>query len=568
MQYHLETILNEVAAKARELLKIAPMPVIEPANAKTQADFALPCFAFAKELGKSPQTIASELAKALQHPVLANVEAAGGFVNLWLRPEVLASGLQADFARKQAYGERTDHKGQTAVVEFPSPNMAKPFSVGHLRPAVQGWAIAQLMKAVGYTVITDNHLGDWGTPFGKWVVGFERYSSDAQLEKDGIYELARVYIRITADLKAEKEQGGHELADEVQSWLLKLEKGDPEATAYSKRFATISLDHMHHVLQRLGISTQYEYGEAFYIPEGKRMVQELVDKGTASRQRDGSVIVQLNDYGIETPMLLEKSNGAALYATSDLATLKFRAETWHPDKVIYVVAAEQQFHFQQLFALADKLGYHCQYVHYWFGLIDQLNDDGTRSKMSSRKGVVLLEELLDMAEQKAREHAADPAALSDTAARQIALGAIKFTDFAQDKKTAILFDWNRIFNLQGFSGPYIQYAAVRVGAILQKFGPGQWHDDTTYLWQDEHDVLLQLARYPQVVKEAADNYEPHRIAQYLYDLARTLNRYYETTPVGQAEQPLRDMRLWLLGRVRTTFERGLQLLGIEVPEKM
>jgi arginyl-tRNA synthetase len=320
-------------------------------------------------------------------------------------------------------------------------------------------------------------------------------------------------------------------------------------------------------MERLGITTDHEYGEAFYIPEGKRMVGELVEQGTAERQRDGSVIVRLDEYGIETPMLLEKSNGAALYATSDLATLKFRFETWHPYRIIHVVAAEQQFYFKQLFALADKLGYHSQYVHYWFGLVEQLNEDGSRSKMSSRRGVVLLEELLDTAEKQAREHTADSSVLTHKAIRQIALGAIKFTDFAQDKKTAVLFDWDRIFNLQGFSGPYVQYAAVRVGAILAKFGMGQWQE-SEYDWRAEHDLLLHLARYPQVVYDAAENYEPHRIAQYAYDLAHLLNKYYETTPVGTAEEPVRGLRLWLLAVIRANFEYALSLLGIEVPEKM
>lgn len=571
MTYHLEQLLSEIIQQSKRTIGSPELPSVEVANSKFNAEYAVPCFKFARELAKNPQAIAQDVAKKLAHPGIAKVEATAGFVNLWLEPAYLVSGLWQDLEnlRKngKTYGEHDDGKDKTAIVEFPSPNMAKPFSVGHLRPALQGWAMTRLMKAMGYTVVTDNHLGDWGTPFGKWVVGFRRYSSDEQLVKDGIYELARVYIQITADLKAEKEADKHELASEVQSWLLKLEKGDSEAKSYSERFAVISLKHMHHVMDRLGIKTDYEYGEAFYIPEGKRMVNKLVEQGIAERQVDGSVIVRLDEYGIETPVLLEKSNGAALYATSDMAMLKFRAERWHPTKTIITADAGQQLHFRQIFALADKLGYKGEYVHYWFGVIDQIHADGTRGKMSSRKGTVLLEELLDIAEQEARKHAADPSALTDQAVKQVALGAIKFTEFSQDKKTNILFDWDRMFSLQGFSGPYVQYAAVRVGAILRKFGAQPWQD-SSYNWQAEQPLLLHLARYPQIIKEAAELYEPHRVAGYLYDLARILNRYYETTPVGTAPESEKSHRLWLLSVVRDNFEHALGLLGIEVPEKM
>jgi arginyl-tRNA synthetase len=298
------------------------------------------------------------------------------------------------------------------------------------------------------------------------------------------------------------------------------------------------------------------------------MVEQLVDEGVAIRQEDGSVVAPLDKYGIDVPILLEKSNGAALYATSDLATLRFRYEKWHPDKVIYVVGSEQQFHFKQIFALADELGFHADYHHYWFGMIDQINEDGTRSKMSSRKGVILLEELLDKAEDEARKHAVDPDKLTPQSVKQIALGAIKFTDFAQDKKTPILFDWDRIFSMQSFSGPYIQYAAVRVRSIIRKFGTVEWAGGE-YDWEAEHTLLLHVARYPQIIEEAARFYEPHRLAQYVYDLAKLLNQYYEHTQVGNAGSELiRNARLSLLGIVYDIFESGLGILGIEIPQKM
>jgi len=573
MNYALETAITAIEQAAVAALGLSEVPagVVEYANPKIGADLAFPCFAFAASLKQSPAALAATLAGALQTPAIARCEAAGPYVNIWLDPAFLAGALHDDMqgaaANKVGYGDHIKEHPQTVVVEFPSPNIAKPFSIGHLRPAVQGWAMQKLARAMGDTVITDDHLGDSGTPFGKWVVGFLRYSSDEQIEKEGVYELARVYIQITKDLKDETDAGGHEIADEVQVWLTKMEQGDAEATLYRERFIAISMDHIHHVYKRLGIHTDHAMGEAGFIAPGKKLVAAYLARGIAVEGEEGSVIIPLE--GFETPMLALKSNGTANYATTDIATLDYRMKNWHPDKIIHIVGAEQQFHFNQLFALAKKLGYtDTEFVHYWFGIIDQLNEDGTRSKMSSRKGVVLLETLLDKAEEEAAKHASPAIAGDGESIRRIALGAVKFTDLGQDKKTNILFDWQSMFNLQGYSCAYVQYAAVRISGILAKFGTATYDADNTYDWAAEHDVLLHLAKYPHVVTEAASMYEPHRIATYLYELAKILNRYYENTNVGEAEDNTRAARLWLLASVHQVIAHGLDLLGIQVPDKM
>jgi arginyl-tRNA synthetase len=420
------------------------------------------------------------------------------------------------------------------------------------------------MEATGWKVITDNHLGDYGAPFGIWVVGFLKFSSDEALAKDGVYELGRVYIATKAALKEEKEQSSHELADQVQDWLIRLENGDEEAARYSQRFNEISLKHIHDIMNRLKISTDYELGEAFFAPKGKEAVQELLAKNVAIQNDDGSVIVPLD--GFDVPLLVQKSNGAALYATTDLATLMYREETWHPDRVIYAVGAEQQFYFSQLFALAKKLGIHTELIHLWFGTIDQLDDEGKREKMSSRKGVVLMEELLNIAEEKARE-VVEGRDVRDEDVKKIALGAIKFTDFIADRRTNILFDWDSIFALTGFSGPYVQYAAVRVNKILHD-NEGEQPEIGNYDYEAEKAVLAKLLEYPSVVRLAARDLEPHKVANYIYELARELNRYYETTRVGDAEPNERAARLEVLARVSHVFTHGLNLLGIEIPESM
>lgn len=522
----------------------------------------------AKPLNKNPREVAEAVAEKLREfSEFSEVNVAGpGFINLRVKARTLAELLNQNWS--EAYGQNKDGAGKIVIVEYPSPNMAKPYSVGHLRPGNQGWAARQLMVATGWRVITDNHLGDYGAPLGIWITGFLKFSSEEALEKDGVYELGRVYIEMKKALKQEKEQGDTALADEVQEWLLRFESGDEQAKMYSERFNKISLEHIHTVMNRLKISTDYEMGEAFFAPRGKEAVKKLLETGAAIQNEDGSIIVPLDDYGYDVPLLVQKSNGAALYATSDLATILYREAEWHPDKVIYAVGAEQQFYFAQLFAMAKKIGITTELIHLWFGTIDQISEDGTREKMSSRKGVVLMEELLDQAEARAREIVADRD-VSEEDVKKIALGAIKFSDFISDRRTNILFDWNNIFALSGFSGPYIQYAAVRVNKILGEYGRGA-HDVEGYGYEPEKELVATLLEYPAIVALSARELEPHRIAAYLYELARDLNRYYESTPIatGDVSDEQKAARLGVLAKVSQVVTAGLDLLGIEVPRSM
>jgi arginyl-tRNA synthetase len=522
----------------------------------------------AGKLGKNPRDVAEAIAEKLRGDEgYVEVSVAGpGFINVRVTARTLLGTLGESWSSQ--YGNNEEGTGKTVVVEYPSPNMAKPYSVGHLRPGNQGWAARRLMEVTGWHVITDNHLGDYGAPLGIWITGFLKYSNDAALEKDGVYELGRVYIEMKRALKEEKEQGGSELADEAQAWLLKFEAGDEQAVMYSQRFNQISLDHIHSVMDRLKISTDYELGEAFFAPKGKEAVQRLLESGVAKQNEDGSIIVPLDDVGFDVPLLVQKSNGAALYATSDLATILYRESEWHPDKVIYAVGAEQQFYFAQLFAMAKKLGIKTELIHLWFGTIDQVGEDGSREKMSSRKGVVLMEELLDQAEAKARA-VVEGRDVSEEDIKKIALGAVKFSDFTSDRRTNILFDWDNIFALTGFSGPYVQYAAVRLNKILRENGQGSERVES-YDYEAEKAVIAKLLDYPSVVALSARDLEPHRIAGYLYELAREMNRYYETTPIvtGDVSEDQKAVRLGILSKVSQVFTHGLDILGIEVPSQM
>ncbi len=517
------------------------------------------------KLSKNPREIADVLLGELsKNEIFETIEVAGpGFLNLRVSAKKLEKLLSHDFSGR--FGSNNDGEGKLALIDGPSPNMAKPYSVGHLRPGNQGWAAKKLLEFSGWKVITDNHLGDYGTPFGIWVVGFKMFSNDEKLAERGVYELGDVYIKTKAAIKEQGEGG--DIEKQAEEWLLKLEKGDNEAIEFSNRFKEISLKHIHDVMARLKISTDYEYGEAFFAPKGKAAVRKLIESGVAVQNEDGSVIVPLEEYGFDVPLLVQKSNGAALYATNDLATILFREEEFAPNKVVYAVGAEQQFYFSQIFAMAKKLGIKTDLYHLWFGVIDQLNEDGTREKMSSRKGVVLMEELLDKAEERAREIVAGRD-VSEEDIKKIALGAIKFSDFAADRRTNILFDWENIFALTGFSGPYVQYSAVRVNNILRKEQNFELVDFENYDFEAEKNVILQLLAFPETVKMAARDLEPHKISKYLYDLAREMNRYYEKTRVSDVSEIEKSARLTLLKKVSKTFANGLDLLGIEVPEKM
>ncbi|HUC96280.1 MAG TPA: arginine--tRNA ligase [Candidatus Saccharimonadales bacterium] len=522
----------------------------------------------AKRLGKNPREVAEQLAEKLrENNNFSDVSVAGpGFINLRISAKNLVDALDQQWS--PTFGENKDGAGKTVIVEYPSNNMAKPYSIGHLRSGNQGWAVKRLMEATGWKVITDNHLGDYGAPFGIWVVGFLKFSSDEKLAKGGVYELGDVYIKTKQALKEEADSGETTLADQVQQWLLKYENGDVDAINFSKRFNEISLGHIHDIMKRLKISTDYELGETFFAPKGKQAVQTLLASGVAIKNDDGSVIIPLDEYGFDVPVLLQKSNGAALYATTDLATLLYREETWHPDRVIYAVGGEQQFYFSQIFAMAKKLGIKTELIHLWFGLIDQINEDGTREKMSSRKGVVLMEELLGQAESKARE-IVKGREVTDDDVKKIALGAIKFNDFTSDRRTNILFNWDSIFALSGFSGPYVQYAAVRVNKILKDNQITQVKI-TDYDYEPEKSLIIKILDYPETVRLSTRDLEPHKIAAYLYELARELNRYYELTPVAtkDVDESIKQARLVILQKISQTFTHGLSLLGIEVPDSM
>lgn len=559
-------------------LKLESLP-INIAPEKTGADYAIPLFNLAKTLSLNPAELATKLQQELKLSIIQKTEPAGGFLNIWLNPAKLAKELSLDLKAKEVYGAQNSGAGELAIVDYVGLNMAKPFSIGHLRPTLQGQAIINLLKLSGYKVIGDTHVGDSGTPFGIWVVGFQLLSSDQKLAEGGAYELGRVYTETKQLLKKEEQAGNTKLKLEVAQWLKKLEAEEPEALAYQKKFNQITQAHMFEILAELNIQPDENLGESFFLKRGKQLVQEFIEQGIAIKQDDGSVIVDLEEFGIKAPILIEKSDGTALYATTDIATIEHRLNNYSqvPKTIIYSTDIQQRLHFQQVFALAQKVGWldQTELIHAWFGQIQETNEDGKREKMSSRKGAMYIRDLID----RALEYAAKTTkgrSLSYEDLHKIALGAIKFNDFAQDRKTNILFDWDRMFSLQGFSGPFVQYAAVRINSILTRMTVADRHPERAkraegshlYTFQPEHKLLLKLSQFPQVVKTSAQKYEPHHIATYSFELAQELNRYYEEIHILSSEEETKQSRIWLLKFTRQVLKTALEILGIQIPTKM
>ncbi len=531
------------------------------------SDLAMPCFVLAQEQKAHPQQIAEEIAATLKHPQVLRVQAVKGYLNLWLAPGFLAQNLR-DWQTQEVNLGQKPAGDQRVLVEYFSPNLAKAFSVGHLRNLFQGRALVNLHRVWGYEVITDNHLGDWGTTFGIWVVGWLKYSQQQTLEQSSLKELGRIYALTCQDLEKERSLGDHELADQVQDWLLRLENGDQEAWRYHRLLSAMSAQAMERVLKRLDIQFDHYLGESFYYQQTRALLSDLEERGLAKRQDDQSLIVDLSPQGIATPLLIQKSNGTILYASSDLATLAYREQHFQPQKVIYVVGAEQRLHFKQLFAF-NSLAHltQAELIHHAYGLVEERLESGKRQKMSSRKQAIALEDVLEAA-QAAAARLTDKQ-LEPADVEIVAQGALAFQEFAQSKSHNILFDFSKIFSLTEMSGPYVQYATLRLRSILAKAAEKPaFPPESDYDWQAEHRLILKVLSFEDVLELALKSLEPSKVAFYAFELCQELNRYYEQVRVLESEPLIRASRLWLLATIHDHLVFTLGILGLKIPSRM
>jgi len=529
-------------------------------------DYAFPCFPLAKILRKAPQAIAAELAAAFQPtPLVKEARASGPYVNFFVdRVAYSHAGLGTIIEQDTRYGRSAEGEGKTVVIDYSSPNIAKPFGVGHLRSTVIGNALYRIYDHLGYRVMRINHLGDWGTQFGKLIVAFKRWGNETDLTTHAIQTLYDLYVRFHSEVETQPE-----LDDEARGWFKRLEEGDLEARAIWQRFRDLSLQEFSRIYERLGISFDSQAGESFYEPYLEQTVERIRQAGLVTVS-DQALIVDLHAYTMP-PCLLRKKDEATLYATRDLAAAMYRHDTYGFWKMLYVVGADQRLHFQQVFKVLELMGFSWakDCVHVDFGLI-RFNDE----KMGTRRGnIIFLEDVLDRAVELAEQivHEKNPTLPSKReVAEAVGIGAVIFTDLSTRRVKDVNFEWEKVLTFEGETGPYLQYTHARACSVLRKANqPMRADADCSPLTQDdEFDLVRLLTDYPAVLRRAAEHYEPFFVTDYLLTLSERFNKYYHNYRILIDDAAVRQARLLLVKSVQTVIQSGLNVLGIKAPEEM
>lgn len=561
-----ERVRAAIAAAFPEAADADPMvvPAQNPKFGDYQANFAM---GLAKRLGKKPRDIATAVVARLDATGFAPPEIAGpGFVNVRLTPEFLAQSLQT-MAADTRLGVEPASRPRTVVVDFSSPNTCKPMHIGHVRSMVIGDAICRLLRRLGHTVIADNHLGDWGTQFGLLIMGFRRFGAEVPEGSDPLDRLVKIYQKAHAAAEADET-----LRDEARQELAKLQAGDADNLAQWRLYSQWSLEAFDRVYRRADVRFDEMLGESFYNDRLAGVVAELQAKGLA-KPSDGAMCIFWDGDELP-PMLIQKRDGAFLYATTDLATVQYRMGRWHPDQIVYVTDGRQQLHFQQLFSAARRWGVIGQtdLKHVWFGTI--MGPDGTPLK--TRSGDLIgLEEVFDEAERRAAavvreknpELSADEVA---EIARAVGLGAIKYADLSQNRQSDFVFDWDKMLALQGNTAPYLQYAYARIRSIMRKGHDEGIAPDAPLAIAEPAEAALakKLLQFPETLTSAVDDFRLNAVAAYLYDLSAAFTTFYEQCPVLKSEPAVRAGRLRLCDLTARVLQDGLGILGIRTVERM
>ena len=542
---------------------------IETPKDNKNGDYSFPCFRLAKELKKAPQIIANEIKEKinLENTGIEKVEVAGGFLNFFIDKEVLIKEVLEGF-EKQEYKNLKIGEGKNIVIDYSAPNIAKPFHIGHLRTTVIGGALSNIYKFLGYNVTGVNHLGDYGTQFGKLIEGYKLWGDEYDIDKDPINELTKIYIRIN-DLCKKDEK----VLEECRNNFKKLEDGDSYCVELWKKFREVSLKEFQRVYDLLGSKFESWNGEAFYADKMQEVV-ELLEKSGKLVESQGAKVVDLSDQGIDTPCIIIKSNGSSTYATRDLAAILYRARTYDFDKAIYVTSYEQILHFKQIFATAKYLGLDEKYtnglIHVPFGMV--LLPTG---KMSTREGTsIKLEDLLNEAIERAKKIIEDKNPEledKDLIAKKVGVGAVIFNDLSNNRVKDEIFDWDTILNFQGETGPYVQYTYVRTQSILRKAeSVPSFKDINTEKINDNYsiNILKLIYNFEDILVEVTKKEEPSILSRYLIDLAKAFSNFYNENKIIGEEKEVENARLYLTKVVGEILKTGASLLGIEMPDKM
>ena len=558
-----ELIASELAKVIDSLDQDAILNLLEQPKSSDLGDIAFPAFSLAKVERKAPQAIAADIAEKIDQSAFEKVVATGPYVNFFLDKSKISDQVIKSVIEAGAdYGQQDEGKGQNITIDLSSPNIAKPFSVGHLRSTVIGDALSNIFRKMGYNTIKINHLGDWGKQFGLLMVAYKKWGSKEAVEANPIDELLKLYVRINAEIENDPE-----LDEEGRLWFKKLEDGDPEATELWQWFRDESLVEFNRIYKLLGVEFDSLNGEAFYNDKMDEGVQILEDKGLLKESK-GASIVELDDVNLP-PAMIKKSDGATLYITRDIATAMYRARTYNFVKNIYAVGQEQSNHFRQLKAVLKKMGFDWSddMVHVDFGLVTK-----NRQKLSTRKGnIILLEPTLQEAISRAKaqiEEKNPELENKEEVAHAVGVGAVKFYDLKTDRRNGYDFDLEAMVSFEGETGPYVQYAYARIQSILRKanFTPST---DATYSLSDPEswEIIKLLQDFSRVVKRATENYDPSLIAKYAINLAQAFNKYYAHTRILD-ESPERESRLALSYSTAVVLKEALRLLGVDAPEKM
>jgi arginyl-tRNA synthetase len=538
------------------------VPTADPRNGDYQTNIAM---VLAKERRENPRALAGRIAEKIDLTGIATPsEVAGpGFINFRLQPEFIAERAVALY-QDPRLGVAQEAKPRTLIVEFSSPNIAKPMHVGHIRSTILGDAIARIARFLGHRVVTDNHLGDWGTQFGKVIYAWKHFRNEEALKTDPMAELVRLYRE--ADLRSKENSA---VLEQCRLELVKLQQGDRENREIWEQCVTLSRREFAAIYALLGVEFDEQLGESSYDDELPSMVERLLTKGLAEIS-DGAAVIFDNEIS-ETPFMIRKSDGGFGYATTDIATLEYRIKRWNPDGIWYVVGTPQQLHFLQLFSVARRLGYRIDLEHIAFGSV--LGED--RKLMRTRSGdSVPLRELLEEAIMRAVElvREKNPAlqeAESGEIAKIVGLGAVKFAELSQHRLTDYVFSWSKMLSFQGNTAPYVQNAYVRSRAIFRRLdGPFEPPCRVVLADPAEQTLAKKLLRFGEVLPAVLDGFRPNVLANFLYELAADYHVFYERCPVLGAEGETKASRLLLCDLFSRMLKSGLLLLGIEVPERM
>lgn len=560
---HKQTVADTLSAALPQLDIETIYSLLEKPKSSEMGDIAFPAFSLAKVERKAPQAIATDIVEKLDTTRFEKVVATGPYVNFFLDKDAISHQVLTDvIAEKDQYGQLNIGQGRNVTIDMSSPNIAKPFSVGHLRSTVIGDALANIHGKLGFNPIRINHLGDWGKQFGMLIVAYKLWGDKTAVEADPISELLKLYVRINAEAEEKPE-----LDEEARQWFKKLEDGDQEALELWQWFRDESLVEFNRIYEKLDVHFDSFNGEAFYNDKMDEGIQILEEKGLLQESK-GALIVDLESYNLP-PALIRKTDGATLYITRDMATAMYRKRTYDFVKSIYVVGQEQINHFKQLKAVLKEMGFDWSddMTHVTFGLVTK-----DKKKLSTRKGnIILLEPTLDEAILRALSQieAKNPNLENkEEVAHAVGVGAVKFFDLKTDRDNGYDFDLEAMVSFEGETGPYVQYAYARIQSILRKanFVPST---ENNYKLADAEswEIIKHIQNFSTVVERAGDKFDPSLIAKYAINLAQAFNKYYAHTRILD-ESPERDSRLALAYATGVVLKEALRLLGVKAPEKM